>query len=134
LQDYLDRSGVGWTSLDQRLVAQYEKQWRDLYASIFRGRPRVRHGTKAELEYAALEPGPYVIIPFLSNVAGLPVCSDTQPQIAGYACDGRRVPFVSFCSLEFFVSPPDFEWTMIHTHEDYHAYGGPYFVRAEWIP
>ena len=35
--------------------------------------------------------------------------------------------------VEFFVCPIDFAWCMIHTHED-HAFGGPYFIRAEWLP
>ena len=85
------------------------------------------------MEYASLDRGEYLIVPFLSKVTGLPIDSKPKLTIEGYACNGEALPLGRFFVAEFFVSPPDFEWTMIHTHED-HGYGGPYFVRAEWIP
>lgn len=42
-------------------------------------------------------------------------------------------PLGLFHNIEFFISPLDLSWTMIHTHED-HGFGGPYFIRREWIP
>jgi hypothetical protein len=32
---------------------------------------------------------------------------------------------------DVYVSPPDFSWTMVFTHED--GLCGPYFCRAEWV-
>jgi hypothetical protein len=32
---------------------------------------------------------------------------------------------------DVYVSPPDFSWTMVFTHED--GWCGPYFSRAEWV-
>lgn len=51
----------------------------------------------------------------------------------GYECDGPVVPLGKACAVEFAVMPEDLSWTMLYTHED-HGYGGPYFVRREWIP
>jgi hypothetical protein len=53
--------------------------------------------------------------------------------LGAYECRGPLVPLGEFHQAEFFVGPPDFGWTMVHTHED-HDLGGPYFVRAEWLP
>jgi hypothetical protein len=53
--------------------------------------------------------------------------------MAGYACCGKLLALGTFHTAEFFVCPPDFAWSMVHTHED-HAFAGPYFIRAEWIP
>lgn len=32
---------------------------------------------------------------------------------------------------DIYISPPDFSWTMVFTHED--GYCGPYFCRSEWV-
>jgi hypothetical protein len=47
-------------------------------------------------------------------------------------CCGSLVPLAGSCDAEFFVSSLDFEWTMVHTHEDYEI-DGPYFIRREWV-
>ena len=52
--------------------------------------------------------------------------------IGAYECHGTLVTLGQFCDAKFFVSPMDFEWTMVHTHEGY-AFDGPYFVRREWL-
>ena len=52
--------------------------------------------------------------------------------IGAYACHGSPVPLGEFCDAEFFVSPIGFDWTLVHTHEDY-AFDGPYFMRREWL-
>ncbi len=49
-----------------------------------------------------------------------------------YECRGPLVPLGNFNSVELFVSPADLDWTMVYTHED-HAFGGPYFIKAEWL-
>ena len=52
--------------------------------------------------------------------------------IAAYECHGPLIDLGLFCNAEFFVAPPDFTWTMVHTHEN-HGFGGPYFIRVDWI-
>jgi hypothetical protein len=53
--------------------------------------------------------------------------------IWGYECRSGLVSLARFHTIEFFVSPDDFQWTMGHTHED-HGFGGPYFLDRDWIP
>ena len=72
-----------------------------------------------------------MLVPFLSDVAGTPMHVLGQ-RLSAFDCEGSLVELGEFSDIEFFVSPPDFAWTFVRTHEDF-ALGGPYFVRAEWI-
>jgi hypothetical protein len=131
LQAYLDQSGVEWDRLDETARLAAEQTWQSLYGHAFGSRTRFRHGAKAEYEY---EKGPcthYVIVPFSTRVAGLPV-HPLGRRLDAYECSGALVPLGAFCDIEFLVCPTDFAWSMIHTHED-RAFGGPYFIRAEWL-
>jgi len=132
LQDYLGRSGVEWDRLDEPARLAAENSWRGVYAHAFRGRPRLRYGHKADFEYEREPCTHYLIVPFSAGVAGLPMGLLCR-RIDAYECRGPLVPLGTFCEEEFFVCPTDFAWAMIHTHED-HALGGPYFIRAEWLP
>jgi hypothetical protein len=133
LQEFLDQSGVTWRVLEEHELLEAQQHWRSIYGEAFRDRPRLRVGVKAELEYAEVECGRYLVVPFIHNVAGLPIQVAHRRTADAYECFGKLIPLGDFHSTEFFISPPDFAWSMIHTHED-HAYGGPYFIRAEWIP
>lgn len=73
----------------------------------------------------------YRVVPFPADVPGLPM-DVLGHQMDAYECRGPLVPLGAFRDVEFFVCPMDFAWTMIHTHEDY-GFGGPYFIRAEWV-
>jgi hypothetical protein len=131
LQDYLSRAGVEWDRLPDRERFRAEAAWRQVYGHAFRGRPRLRHGAKAEREYRSQTCDHYRIVPFSADVSGLPVHVFRQA-IGAYECCGPLVALGAFCDAEFFISPLDLAWAMIHTHEDY-AFGGPYFIRADWI-
>jgi hypothetical protein len=131
LQAYLSQSGVQWDRRDETARLAAEQTWRSIYGSAFHGRPRLRHGSKAEHEYQQESCTHYLIVPFSAGVAGLPV-HVLGHRWDAYACRGPLVPLGAFCDVEFFVCPTDFTWSMIHTHAD-HALGGPYFIRAEWL-
>jgi hypothetical protein len=132
LQEYLSRAGVEWDRLPNRERVEAEVAWRQVYGHAFQGRPRLRHGARAEHEYRSQSCDYYRIVPFSAGVSGLPVHVYRQA-IAAYECHGSLAALGTFCDAEFFISPPDMKWVMIHTHEDY-AFGGPYFIRADWIP
>jgi hypothetical protein len=131
LQDYLNQSGVEWNRLDEAARLDAEERWRGIYGQAFQGRPRLRHGAKADYEYQSQACNHYLIVPFSTGVAGLPV-HVYDLCLGAYECRGPLVPLGVFCNMEFFVCPTHFTWSMIHTHED-HALGGPYFIRAEWL-
>jgi hypothetical protein len=73
-----------------------------------------------------------LVVPFSTGVEGLPV-HVLGRTISAYECCGPLLPLGDYHDAEFFVCPPDLSWTMVHTHED-HGLGGPYFIRAEWLP
>ena len=132
LQDVLCRAGVEWSQLADPERVEAEAAWRRVYAQSFRGRPRLRRGARAEHEYQSQLCDHYLIVPFSVEVPGLPM-HVYRRAIAAYECRGPLIALGAFCDAEFFISPPDLTWAMVHTHED-HAIGGPYFIRADWIP
>ncbi len=132
LQEYLSRAGVAWHPLSVPERVGAEAAWRRVYRRAFRGRPRLRQGAKAEYEYRSQECDHYRIVPLPVGVPGLPV-HGYRRAIAAYECRGPLVALGPFRDAELFVSPPDLAWTMVHIHED-HASGGPYFIRADWLP
>jgi hypothetical protein len=132
LQCYLTQSGVQWSRLDRDAQFHAENQWRLIYGQSAIAHKRIRHGVKAEYEYSREPCVHFLIVLFTSNVDGFPLSAAGLGSFFGaHECHGALVPLGSFCDAEFFVAPLDFEWTMIHTHED-HAIGGPYFIRREW--
>ncbi len=132
MQEYLGQSGVLWDQLDETARQAAEATWREFYGHVLQGWPRLRHGAKADQEFRQERCSHYLIVPFSVGVAGLPTHLRGR-RLNAYECRGRLVPLGTFCEVEFFVSPTDFAWTMIHTHED-HAFGGPYFIERarEW--
>ena len=132
LRDYLSLLSVESNVLDRNATITAEQSWREIYGDAFSQRPRMKQGTKADFAYQELLCHHYLIIPFSSNVDGIPIQVSGRSRV-GFECRGQLVPLGQFHTAEFFVSPTDFTWTMVHTHED-HAFGGPYFIKMEWIP
>jgi hypothetical protein len=74
----------------------------------------------------------WIFVPFLAAVPNTAVRGRSRAECSAFECDGPLVPLDQFNVVEFFVSPPDFSWTFVRTHEDF-AYDAPYFVRAECV-
>lgn len=102
-----------------------------MYGHAFRPGLRHRHGAKALHEYLAEAPRQWVLVPFLANVPGTPM-HVLGPRLSAFECEGPLLELGEFNDVEFFVSPPDYAWTLVRTHEDFEL-GGPYFVRHEWV-
>lgn len=147
LESYLDDAGVRRCLLDEIGRRKAEEGWREVYGQAFRHmwswahsrhraapahQARYRTGSKAEYEYLQEICTDFLVITFSAAVPGLPL-GTPAPVGLGYQCLGPLVSLAEFADIEFFVSPPDFSWSMIYTHED-DSYGGPYFIRAGWIP
>ena len=47
----------------------------------------------------------------------------------GYRCEAK--PFPDVGGLDAYITPIDFSWTMVFTHEEELSIG-PFFTRAEW--
>jgi hypothetical protein len=132
LQERFTAAGVTWSQLTDFARKEAETAWRWVYGRAFRGRPRLKHGFRADHEYAWQSCDHYLVVPFSTGVAGLPL-HVLGRTISAYECCGPLLPLGDYHNAEFFVCPLDLSWTMVHTHKD-HALGGPYFIRAEWMP
>ena len=108
-----------------------EREWRNVYGQVFRPGLRHRYGAKAVYEYLNEPATRWMLVPFLSDVPGTAMHVLAQ-RLSAFDCNGPLLELGEFSDIEFFVSPPDFAWTFVRTHEDF-VLGGPYFVRAEWI-
>lgn len=128
---FLNESKIVWTLLDQASAFEAEREWRRIYGQAFSRPTRAREGAKAEHAFRQQDCDHFLVVPFTSGVAGLPVNS-TGRSLAAYECRGALADLSVFHSEEFFITPLDFAWTMVHTHED-HGFGGPYFHRKEWV-
>jgi len=131
LQAYLTASSIEWRVLDRTAQQLAEAEWRQIFGQAFIGRARMRIGAKALSEYLDQPCTRFLIVPFSQDVIGTPMHVRSQ-RIAAYECTGKLVPLGQFCDVEFSISPGAYEWTMVHTHEDY-AIDGPYFIRREWL-
>src|SRR4051794_23285847 len=118
LQSLLDAAGVSWRTLTDAEQVQAEAQWRAVYGRAFRGRSRLRHGARADFEYAQQPAGRWLVVPLTSGVEGTAV-TPLDRQLDGYECEGPLVPLGSLCGAEFAVSPADLSWAMLYTHEDH---------------
>ena len=123
---FLDSSGVVATELDRKRTIEVEREWRAIFGNAFVGREPLRQGTKAEAEFQRIECSHFWIVTLSSKVAGTPIHPTGSVQF-GIECRGGLLSLSRFHALEFFISPIDFAWTMVHTHED-HASGGPFFA------
>ncbi len=126
LFELLDTSGVIATELDRQRTVAVDREWRAVFGNAFDGRKPFRKGTKAESEFQQIDCSHFWIVTFSAKVAGTPV-HPIGSQCFGIECRGKLLPLGRFHAIEFFISPIDFAWTMVHTHED-HASGGPYFA------
>jgi hypothetical protein len=127
----LNASGVKWIELDTGASIHSENEWRRIYGKAFIGRSRARVGSKAENAYRSESCDHFVVVPFTSDVDGLPL-RVLGRSLAAYDCRGPLIHFSEFHNVEMFISPTDFRWTMVYTHEDY-GLGGPYFHKREWL-
>lgn len=126
LYELLNGNGIDVMPLDRKRIQEVESNWRAVFGNAFEGKNPYRKGTKAESEFQHLECSHFLIITFSAKVAGTPI----HPVASGHfglECRGRLLSLSRFHAIEFFISPVDFAWTMVHTHED-HASGGPYFA------
>ena len=133
LEHFLTDNGfiVEWLSPEQTWALA--RDWQVVFGAAWEAECRMRTGYRAVHEYEQQSAGNFRIVPLSRHPGGPPEVSSHSHLKRGLECRGDApLPNLSeFATLEFAVSPPDFAWTLVHTHED-HALGGPYFVRREW--
>jgi hypothetical protein len=131
LRAHLAGAGVRCARLAVGTHRELEGVWRKNYQRAFLPSGRFRHGLRAVHEFMKECETRWLLVPFLSKVPGTSVQVHSL-QMNAFECDGPLQELGEFKNVEFFVSPGDFRWTFVRTHEDF-ALGGPYFARVESI-
>ncbi len=121
-----------WLSVDRSWSLAAE--WSRVFGTAWDTKCRMRRGHRALHAYAQQSAAVFRIVPLARHKGGPPEICGRSERTQALECrgDGSLPDLSRFAVLEFFISPPEFTWTLVHTHEDY-AYGGPYFVRREWV-
>jgi hypothetical protein len=141
----LEKNMAHWTVLMDRFIAcladhkiilteQTQKQSfaiQKKWTSTFCGSPREASevvGRRAIEEFLSAPIQDYVILFLSSKINAFPVSTNQRP-CSAFSFTGKPVDLSEFHELEFAVFPESYEWTIVHTHEDW-SLGGPYFVNA----
>src|SRR5437763_9175492 len=126
LEQFLDEHGVAWEIASEACHLALANEWESIYGKVWRLGMRHTKGVRARHEYSQRSAETFFIVPFLSKRAN-PHHAVGPNATAAYKCQhaGELPDLSEFAGLEFFISPPDLSWTMVHTHED-DAIGGPY--------
>jgi hypothetical protein len=134
LEQFLDQQGIAWEITSDQQHFALANQWETIYGSVWRLGLRHTHGVRARQEYSQRSAEAFFIVPFLGDRAGPHGIGKRGPRTAAYEChwDGRLPNLSEFSYLDFFVSPPALNWTMLSTHED-DGLGGPYFIERAWL-
>jgi hypothetical protein len=135
LEQILADHGIRWAALDLRRHGLLWKEWSDKYGLMFQQRMRFKRGEKARFAFEQICADHFYV---LSVPNGLLVPYVTSGRRFGYDCwSGGSEALPDFSPLhdyELCITPPDFEWTMVHTHEDDALAPTPAFMRLEWLP
>jgi hypothetical protein len=133
LEHFLTQCGLAWSVIPLQQHFNLSNKWETLYGNCSHWL-RQKQGAKAQFEYSHQSAARFMIVPFLGHFGGPHSINKRGPRKAAYEChgDGTLPELSAFAPTDFFVVPDDFSWTMIHTHEDF-AFGGPYFVRKDWL-
>jgi hypothetical protein len=133
--DHVQQFGIAAAEISRQEKQQLQQQWRAAFAfnlrtqmarrqssdrdwRVFSTKQAVcREGAVAISLYSRVRVPDFFIVP---EDEGLP----------GLRCTGDTPPDLSVLQLDLYVSPPDFTWTMVFTHEQ--PWHGPYFARREW--
>ncbi len=129
LRAHLKGAGVQCTRMPVARHRELEGAWRQRYQRAFLPGGRFRHGARAVDAYLKEAETRWLLVPFLSGVPGTSVNVHSL-QMNAFECEGPLQELGEFINVEFFVSPGDFRWTFVRTHEDF-ALGGPYFAQVE---
>lgn len=132
---HVQQSGIAAAEINRQEKHQLQQQWRAAFAFSLKTQPGrrkssnrdwhvfsakqavCREGATALSLYSHIQVPDFFIVPE----------DDTVP---GLRCTAEVPPDLSSLQLDLYISPPDFAWTMVFTHEQ--PWHGPYFARREW--
>ena len=131
LKNFLTENLVSVTELDQPECFAIHKRWTSIYGRFNLETP-CQYGSKAVAEFLSLPEREFLILFLSSRIKAFPISTNSRP-CSVIRVEGLPMDISSFHELEFAITSPAFEWTLVHTHEDW-SFGGPYFIRGDHLP
>ena len=125
---YLSERDVALTELPRRESFAITKHWTSVFAQTSSG-VSLKLGSKAVSEWLGTDDEDLILLFLSSRITAFPISTNSRPCLA-FKYSGHKIDLSEYHQLEFAVFPESYDWTLVHTHEDF-AFGGPYFVRAE---
>lgn len=106
----------------------WEGGWRGVYGHLIESGSGYLRGGAAVEAYLRERGMEWMVVPFLSGVAGTGI-GGKHRVMSAYQCEGPVVELGEFYGAEFFVSPIDLAWTFVVSGGDL-GVGGVYFLRG----
>jgi hypothetical protein len=134
LEEWLTQHAVEWSRIPADQHFALESEWNRIYGNVWTQGQRHKRRARAQHEFLNRVADEFLIVPVLGKRAGPHGIGTPNPRRCAYRCRASNgLPnLAEFANLDFFIAPPDFSWTMLHTHEDYEL-GGPYFIDRSWL-
>ncbi len=126
---YLGGCGVSLEELSRKESFAVTKRWTSVFARGGEGVVEVC-GARAVGEWLGCAGGGLIMLFLSSGIAAFPVSRNSRACSAFRYC-GPVVDLSDYHELEFAVFPGSYEWTLVHTHEDF-AMGGLIFCGV-WV-
>jgi hypothetical protein len=133
--EHVQQLGIAAAEISRQEKQQLQQRWRAAFAfslrtqmarrksgdrnwHVFSTKQAVcREGAMAVSLYSRATVADFFIVP-------------EDDALPGLRCTGENPPDLSVLQLDLYISPPDFTWTMVFTHEQ--PWYGPYFARRDW--
>jgi hypothetical protein len=128
---YLADHGVTLTELSRRESFAITKRWTTVFARQSDQLHETR-GLKAINKWLGTAEDELILLFLSSKITFFPISVNNRPCTA-YRYTGPIIDLSEYNEAEFAVFPETYEWTLIHSHEDY-AFGGPYFICRDGFP
>ena len=124
LEGHFMNHGVDAVRLSGEEHRDWESGWRGVYGHLIEGGGEYLRGPAAVEAYLRERGMEWVVVPFLSGVAGTGI-GGRRRVMSAYQCEGALLELGEFYGAEFFVSPIDLGWTFVVMRGS-----GPYFLQG----
>jgi hypothetical protein len=133
--DRLQQLGIAAAEISRQEKQQLQQQWRATFAFSLRTQVARRKSSDRDwhvfsTKQAVCREGAIAINLYSRVIASDFFIIPEDDALPGLRCTADAPPDLSPLQLDLYVSPPDFIWTMVFTHEQ--PWHGPYFAQREW--
>ena len=132
---YMQQHDIAAAEISRQEKQQLQQQWRAIFAFNLRTQAGRRQSSDRDwhvfsTKQATYRDGVTAVNFYLRTKVPDFFIVPEDDALPGLRCTGDTPPDLSSLQLDLYISPPDFTWTMVFTHEQ--PWHGPYFARREW--